>query len=271
MVRSPERGDGHDDYDGYDNEDRAMSPVDRETDTKSSSSSSKPAGMSDEDWKNRGNSLHVAGFSLKLKDEELKDKFTSFGKILECVVMVDPNTKISRGFGFITFGSADEADEAIRIMDGSKIDGNVIKVSKSKRSKPRDSTPGEYMGSDRRKRMAPRPYNPYPYPYPTKYPPYPPPYGGVGGYYGYGSYPYQYPTATTGYGGGGGGGSGKSSYDQGRYSPYMRVDSSSRYDRSTRDYDRSDRDRSDRDRDRGSDRDRSDRDRDRDHTRGRYD
>ncbi|GAM19449.1 hypothetical protein SAMD00019534_026240 [Acytostelium subglobosum LB1] len=83
-----------------------------------------------EETRNRGNSLHVANLTLKLKDEELREKFAPFGNIIECTILVDPNTKQSRGFAFITYSTTDEAEEAMRVMDGEKIDGNEIKVSK---------------------------------------------------------------------------------------------------------------------------------------------
>ncbi|GAM23377.1 hypothetical protein SAMD00019534_065520 [Acytostelium subglobosum LB1] len=273
-----------DDYDIDRN--RSPSDVDRKEDSygrgggHSDGGGSSRGGVISAEERNNGNALHITGFSLSLKDEELREKFVSFGKILECVIMVDPNTKISRGFAFLTFEMADEADEAIRIMDGTKIDGNVIKVSKSRRSRPRESTPGSYMGYDKKRRGGgiggpgggggggpggpPRsvfsPYPPYPYPAAaaaaTKYPPYPPPYGG---YYGYGAFPYQYPPAP---------GYGappppppapKSSPYESRYSPYMRYDTngSSRTHSSREPYDTRDAPRgADRDHGRGGDRDR---------------
>ncbi|EGG22527.1 Zinc finger protein [Cavenderia fasciculata] len=225
MVKSPS-----DEYDRYGDErvasgrdrdrenDRVMSPVDRKDDLSplTTTSSSIDSGT--------GDTIHVAGFGIRIREDDLKEKFEVYGKVKSCSVLVDPNTKISRGFGFVTYATSEEADEAIRLMDGTKIDGYPIKVQKlidstnnkgSRRSKPRDSTPGSYMGADRKTRY--RSY-PYPYPpayskYPPTYPPPPPPYSAAhGGYYSY-PYPYSAPPTTGGY-------PTKPTYGDSRYSPY---------------------------------------------------
>uniref|UniRef100_A0A8C9YFG1 Musashi RNA binding protein 2 n=1 Tax=Sander lucioperca TaxID=283035 RepID=A0A8C9YFG1_SANLU len=43
----------------------------------------------------------------------LRDYFSKFGEIRECMVMRDPTTKRSRGFGFITFADAASVDKVL--------------------------------------------------------------------------------------------------------------------------------------------------------------
>ncbi|KAI0211303.1 hypothetical protein LSAT2_003880 [Lamellibrachia satsuma] len=56
--------------------------------------------------------LFIGGLSYDTTEESLKAHFEQWGTIVDCVVMRDPNTKRSRGFGFITFQKATELDAA---------------------------------------------------------------------------------------------------------------------------------------------------------------
>mmetsp|Transcript_11192 Transcript_11192/g.12632 ORF Transcript_11192/g.12632 Transcript_11192/m.12632 type:complete len:88 (+) Transcript_11192:693-956(+) len=64
---------------------------------------------------------------------------------------MDPILRESRGFGFITFDTNEAALEAVREMDGYDMEGKEIIVEIAKRAKPRKSTPGRYLGHDRRR------------------------------------------------------------------------------------------------------------------------
>ena len=44
--------------------------------------------------------------------------------------MYDPHTRESRGFGFVTMETAEEADAAITAMNGTELMGKAISVEK---------------------------------------------------------------------------------------------------------------------------------------------
>uniref|UniRef100_A0A493TJ46 RRM domain-containing protein n=1 Tax=Anas platyrhynchos platyrhynchos TaxID=8840 RepID=A0A493TJ46_ANAPP len=46
--------------------------------------------------------LFIGGLSFETTDESLRSHFEQWGTLTDCVVMRDPNTKRSRGFGFVT-------------------------------------------------------------------------------------------------------------------------------------------------------------------------
>jgi RNA recognition motif-containing protein len=58
----------------------------------------------------------------------LYEVFGRFGEVLDAVVLKDRETGRSRGFGFVTFGSADEANSALS-LDGQDHDGRMMKVN----------------------------------------------------------------------------------------------------------------------------------------------
>lgn len=46
-------------------------------------------------------------------------------------IIVDPKTQLSKGYGFVTFATKEEADKAIHLMDGTKLRGKPIKCRPS--------------------------------------------------------------------------------------------------------------------------------------------
>ncbi|KAG6503862.1 hypothetical protein ZIOFF_036186 [Zingiber officinale] len=74
-------------------------------------------------------------------DQNLREVFTSFGKVVEAQVIIDKETGWSRGFGFVAFTSSEEASAAISGMDGKDVHGQMIRVNYAT-----DRT-GEFRGS----------------------------------------------------------------------------------------------------------------------------
>ena len=50
--------------------------------------------------------------------------------MVECHLVVDPRTKESRGFGFVTMESLEGADRCIKHLNKSILEGRVITVEK---------------------------------------------------------------------------------------------------------------------------------------------
>ncbi|CAF3857648.1 unnamed protein product [Rotaria sp. Silwood2] len=57
--------------------------------------------------------MFIGGLSWQTTPENLKNYFTQFGEVLECMIMKDAITKRSRGFGFITFKEANSVDNVL--------------------------------------------------------------------------------------------------------------------------------------------------------------
>ncbi|XP_042202772.1 heterogeneous nuclear ribonucleoproteins A2/B1 isoform X2 [Callorhinchus milii] len=74
--------------------------------------------------------LFIGGLSFDTTEETLKKYFEQWGKLTDCVVMRDPSSKRSRGFGFVTFSSAEEVDDAMAARP-HKIDGRVVEPKRA--------------------------------------------------------------------------------------------------------------------------------------------
>lgn len=75
------------------------------------------------------NRVFVGGLSSNTTDELLREAFALHGDVVEAKVLTDRDTGRSRGFGFVTFASADQVQAAIEALDGSRLDGRSIRVN----------------------------------------------------------------------------------------------------------------------------------------------
>ncbi|KAJ5801516.1 uncharacterized protein N7518_003584, partial [Penicillium psychrosexuale] len=73
--------------------------------------------------------IYVGNLSWHTSDESLRAAFGEYGNIVDSIVMVDRETGRSRGFGFVTFSSAEEAEAAINALNEQDLDGRRIRVN----------------------------------------------------------------------------------------------------------------------------------------------
>lgn len=84
-----------------------------------------------------GNKLFVGGLAWATDDDSLRSAFEAHGTVTDAKVITDRETGRSRGFGFVTFSSADEAAAAQQEMDGAQLDGRGIRVNEAQERAPR--------------------------------------------------------------------------------------------------------------------------------------
>ena len=89
--------------------------------------------------------IFVAKLDFGVSDEALKSLFENYGTVVKCHIAKDRETGKPRGFAFVEMGTADEAQDAIRSLDGHEINGRnmVVKLAEDRSSgnKPRSSGP----------------------------------------------------------------------------------------------------------------------------------
>ena len=135
-----------------------------------------------------GTKLYVGNLNYNTNEESLRTAFSSNGREVSSVsIIMDRETGRSRGFAFVEMATAEGAQEALRELDGTDLDGRTLRINEarerdSRGGPPRTGGPGGGFGGPPR---GPRPGG----------------YSGGGGYAGGGG----------GYAGGGGGGG----YDRG--------------------------------------------------------
>ena len=77
------------------------------------------------------NKLFVGGLSWGTDDQSLHEAFSQHGTVQEARVITDRETGRSRGFGFVTMSSAEEANAATDALNGQQLDGRTIRVNEA--------------------------------------------------------------------------------------------------------------------------------------------
>ncbi|XP_030392605.1 RNA-binding protein Musashi homolog 2 isoform X10 [Lepidochelys kempii] len=82
--------------------------------------------------------MFIGGLSWQTSPDSLRDYFSKFGEIRECMVMRDPTTKRSRGFGFVTFADPASVDKVLA-QPHHELDSKTIdpKVAFPRRAQPK--------------------------------------------------------------------------------------------------------------------------------------
>jgi RNA recognition motif-containing protein len=79
--------------------------------------------------------IYVGNLSWGTDEEGLRSAFAAFGEVASASVALDRQTGRSRGFGFVEMPSREDAELAIREMNGRDLDGRRVRVNES-RPKP---------------------------------------------------------------------------------------------------------------------------------------
>lgn len=81
--------------------------------------------------------IYVSNLSFRLTEDELKNQFSKYGDVSSAKIILDKATNRSRGFGFVEMPSSDEANEAIKDLNGKEIEGRALSVSVAKEREER--------------------------------------------------------------------------------------------------------------------------------------
>lgn len=94
--------------------------------------------------------IYVGNLPYSVKDEELREAFEAYGKVLSAEVIFDRRTRRSRGYGFVEMENDGEGRAAIEALNGKDFQGRELRVdeSKPKEDKPRDARPSAAPGTD---------------------------------------------------------------------------------------------------------------------------
>lgn len=79
-----------------------------------------------------GKKLFAGNLSWDTTEDSLRQAFQGEGRTVnEVAVIMDRETGRPRGFAFVTMGSDEEAQEAMRELDGMTLDGREIRVNEA--------------------------------------------------------------------------------------------------------------------------------------------
>ena len=82
--------------------------------------------------------LYVGNLSFDTTENDLQELFEQYGKVAEVGLVTDRATARSRGFAFVTMGSASEGEAAIKALEGKDFQGRNLTVNEAR---PREERP----------------------------------------------------------------------------------------------------------------------------------
>lgn len=82
--------------------------------------------------------LFVGSLSYQCTDDQLADAFQAAGTVVSAKVIMDRETGRSKGFGFVEMGSEEEAQAAVKMLNGKEIAGRPVVVSEARPQENRE-------------------------------------------------------------------------------------------------------------------------------------
>jgi RNA recognition motif-containing protein len=90
--------------------------------------------------------LFIGNLSPETTEQSLQKIFSEFGEIVSLKIIKDPETGLSKGFGFVEMADKYHAFDAIDNIDMTYFEGQVISV---KEAKPKAGAGGPQRGGNR--------------------------------------------------------------------------------------------------------------------------
>ncbi len=75
--------------------------------------------------------IYIGNLSRDVNEQELQEEFEAFGEVKTAKVIKEPESGISRGFGFVEMPNNSEADAAIKGLNGKQVKGQRLKISEA--------------------------------------------------------------------------------------------------------------------------------------------
>ena len=81
--------------------------------------------------------IFIAKLSFDTQSEDLRETFEQFGEVSSANVIMDKMSGRSKGFGFVEMASDEEANNAIKELNDSELDGRriVVKVAEPRKER----------------------------------------------------------------------------------------------------------------------------------------
>lgn len=94
------------------------------------------------------NKIYVGNLPYAAVEEDLQNMFSRFGEIIKISLIRDKATRKSKGYAFIEFNQASEAEAAVNAMNGHSEGGRALRVNLAE-DKPFGGDRGGFGGGGR--------------------------------------------------------------------------------------------------------------------------
>ncbi len=87
--------------------------------------------------------IYVGNLPYTLTEDDLRNAFGSYGAISSVAIITDKMTGRAKGFGFVEMPNREEAERAIKQLNGTELNGRNITVNEAR---PRTERPARGGG-----------------------------------------------------------------------------------------------------------------------------
>jgi RNA recognition motif-containing protein len=78
------------------------------------------------------NRLYVGNLPYRTTEEELREAFEAHGEVVDVNIIKDRMSGVSKGFGFVEFGTDAEAKAAMEALNGTQFGGRTLRVDEAR-------------------------------------------------------------------------------------------------------------------------------------------
>jgi cold-inducible RNA-binding protein len=79
--------------------------------------------------------LYVGSLAQTVDDAKLKAFFDPMGNVKSAQVILDKETSQPRGFGFVEMSTEEEAQKAIKELNGTELEGQAVVINEARARK----------------------------------------------------------------------------------------------------------------------------------------
>jgi RNA recognition motif-containing protein len=80
--------------------------------------------------------IYIGNLNFQVKESELQELFESYGTVKSVKIITDKYNGRSKGFGFVEMDDDQEAEKAIKELNGTSLKEREIVVNKAKPKNP---------------------------------------------------------------------------------------------------------------------------------------
>ena len=95
------------------------------------------------------NRLYVGNLAFHTTEDTLTRVLSECGTVVEAKLVLDRESGRSRGFGFVSMSTSEEANAAIQELNGADLDGRALKVNIAEERRPSGGGGSRGGGGDR--------------------------------------------------------------------------------------------------------------------------